>query len=1727
LDQWSLAAGRCANCNTVVRKLSQRTIDDRRLVRKRGGEPGNAADELTSQSLPSIDITDTDRPGATIELTPSDRARDAAPPDDTPLQSRKPLDTERKMATIGDRSDLTVEFQPPSVPDADQQDSGEVDERATRTIEKDQTVDFDLTPSELEQLDSQWRGTFEVGSKQSQTIRQKETVSGFRSSLPVKSRYIRERRKSDGPPPTTPAEVPDYELLDIIGEGGMGVVYAAHQSSIARTVAVKMLKPSAKTRADQRDKFISEAVVTGELDHPNIVPIYDLGSNDEGALFYSMKRVRGTPWDKVLHQKQLDENLSILLRVADAVAFAHAGGVIHRDLKPENVMLGDYGEVLVMDWGLARITPEFAHVDTVFQPDSLGGTPAYMSPEMARGPVESINKTSDIYLLGAILYEIIGGQPPHSGRDVMQCLMAASQNRIDPVRYEGELKEIALKAMATRQEDRYQSVKEFQEAIRVYQSHSESLVLTAHANQNLQKARASEDYQLYARALYGCQEALALWEENHRARTLLADTQQDYAQCALDNGDLDLAASLLDTSNAEHQELLTRIEAARAERNARQRRLRYAKIAVAALIAGIITTSTVATFVVRHQRNKAIAAELQARAAEQAEAVARRQAEQDRDAARRAKEEEEIARKDAELAKENESVARTAAEDAKIREEYEAYIAEIGLAAAKINDNAYDFARQLLEQSKPELRNWEWGRLMHLAGLGTAAYDAGAPVQAVAYSPDGLSFASGDMAGKVTVRNAQTGEIRFQVPHGQYVLSIAYSADGGRIASGSSDNTIQIVSATNGQVLRTLPGHTDGVLSVRFSPDSEQLLSGSYDNTARLWDIASGQVLQEFKGHTWWVWAAEFSPDATRIVTASQDGKAIVWQKRGAGSGEQGAGSTTQETASNRISLTPRYVQLTEFTGHDGAVYSARFSPNGKLIATGGYDGFVMVWNPDEVRPIDIERRLAGEPDPKANYVRLAGHEKPVRSVDFSPNGKLALSGGEDNTIRVWDAASGESRKILRGHGSAVRSCVFSFDGQRVLSGGEDQSLRVWDLEGYQEARVLHAKVFTGHVDAVLSARFSRDGRQIVTASRDRTASLWDAETGQPLRRFEEGHEFLVSAVAFFPEPTADAESTGTRAGAGNTLPRRRLATGAGDNSVRIWDATAGTELTTLTPTGRIGSLAVSPDGKWLATGSPGTDVKLWNAETGGLVATLGGHDAEVSGLAFSPAGDRLASGDDRGRVRIWFDQGRQRGLQQWIFERELDGHNGSITALRFTPDGSRLVVASGDRTCGQWDLATGQELRELVLKHPEWVSSLDISADGLRALTTCDDGQARLWRLADAALLASVRSPGTPFNAVAFSPDASTSVLTAAADKQVMLWDLSIAALPLSNQSPQSSAALGRLSQSAIRNPQSEIARNSIDEAALRPLLDFNKSGGEVWSAMFAPDGRHVLTIGGNDAQLWDVASQTLVVRYSPHGTVASAAISPDGALVATGSWDHSAKIWDAATGRAIRKLQGGHRGHINAVEFSLDGRQLLTAGDDGIARLWNVETGKPTGTHFLGHSARITAATFSQDGTQVLTASGDTTARIWDPATGREIHRLTGHQWAVLCGQFSHDGQRAITGSADNTAKIWDLTTGKESITLAGHTAAVTSVAFSPDATRVLTGSRDNTAKLWDAQTGKEIVSLPGHTQEVTSVAFSPDGLRVLTASRDGTAIIWLAKDWRERPIADLGLRIEGMRR
>ncbi|MCC6493920.1 MAG: protein kinase [Pirellulales bacterium] len=1524
-------------------------------------------------------------------------------------------------------------------------------------------------------LTSQWGGTIAEAPDSHATLKQKETLSGSffgSSSLIVKSRHV---RPTGGAAAATsaPAESPDYELLNVIGEGGMGVVYAARQSSIARTVALKMLKDADSQSPAQREKFISEAVVTGELDHPNIVPIYDLGANNDGALFYSMKRVKGTPWHKALKQKSLDENLNILLRVADAVAFAHVNGVIHRDLKPENVMLGDFGEVLVMDWGLARVSPEFPNAASVSQSEAMGGTPAYMAPEMATGPIEKITTASDVYLLGAILYEIVAGKPPHAGDSVMACLFAAAKNKIEPTEQAGELIQIALKAMATNPSDRFASVPEFQHTLRQYQSHSQSIALVEHAQRNLQRAAVEQDYELYARALYGLEEALALWPGNARGAELLEQARVDYARLALAKADFDLGASLLDAARPDHRELLSELDAGRRERESRKRRIRLLKGAVAALVAAVVGVVSVGYAAVRVQRDEAVAqrdravkAEGEARANYSAAELARQEAVRQQQIAqeeqRRAVAAERQAtdnfaeavrqRTRAEQEKQEADRQRELALTAKAAEEYSAYVARIGLAKAKIDENAFDRAAELLQQCPLELRNWEWGRLNYLCSLSDRTWTAAAPVESAELSPDGIHFATGDWDGAATIWNLRTGQREQQLRQGQYGHAVAYDATGERLAAGGSDGSVHVYRAVDGELIAKLDGHSDAVLSVRFSPDGRWLLSGSYDNTARLWDLSAGKTIQVLRGHTWWVWAAEFSPDGKSIVTAAQDGKAIVW-RLAPEANRRGADAASPEQ---------RFTPVTEFTQHRGPIYAARFSPDGQVIATGGYDGRVLAWAPEAAQAVDIARRLDGAADPESEFMELAVHRGPVRTLAFAPDGKRLASGGQDNVVMVWDVAARTPLQQLRGHASHVRSCSFSANGKVLLTAGRDAQIKLWRPESYAETKELSPHDSGEFGDAVLAARFSPDGDEIVTAGRDRTARLWNAATLEQLRWFREGHDFLASSAVFF---------------AGGA----RLATGAGDGTVRLWDVNTGAEIRRLDETGRTSALDISHDGRLAATGGAGNDAQIWDTTTGKKLAALQGHQAEVTAVCFAPGDQLLATGDDRGRCRIWRHDA---ATSAWLAGPLLEGHSRTITALRFTNDGGRLISASGDNTCGQWDVAGGRELVDLVLKHPDWVADVAINQDGKLALTCCDDGQLRLWSLPAARLLRTIepRTGGAALTSIDMSPDGTLAAAACAADGTIRLWNL----------------VTGEEVPAAGAGPT-------------RAWLDRGSRGGLVWGARFDPAGRRLLAIGGNDAQLYDLESGKAEIRFSPHGVVASADVSPDGARVATGSWDRSAKIWDAATGKVVVKLDGAHAGFINRVCFSPDGRRVLTASDDGTARLWNAATGQPLAPVLGHHDGRIRTACFSPDGSRIATAGDDKTIAVVDAATGEALLQLAGHEWAVRDVAFSADGRLLISGSEDNTAIVWDGDTGARLQALAGHTGAVTSVALSPGGERALTGSQDNTAKLWDCHSGKELLTLAGHSDEITSVSFSPDGRTVLSSGRDGRMLLWPTSPWR----------------
>jgi len=308
-----------------------------------------------------------------------------------------------------------------------------------------------------------------------------------------------------------------------------------------------------------------------------------------------------------------------------------------------------------------------------------------------------------------------------------------------------------------------------------------------------------------------------------------------------------------------------------------------------------------------------------------------------------------------------------------------------------------------------------------------------------------------------------------------------------------------------------------------------------------------------------------------------------------------------------------------------------------------------------------------------------------------------------------------------------------------------------------------------------------------------------------------------------------------------------------------------------------------------------------------------------------------------------------------------------------------------------------------------------------------------------------------------------------------------------------------------ATRRRHGGVVRALIDAGATVDRLEGHR--GSVYSVAWSPDGRRVATGSwDNTARIWDATTGEVVRALEGHRSgVISVAWSPDGRRVATGSFDKTVRIWDPTTGELVRALVG-HRYAVKSVAWSPDGRRVATGSSDKTARIWDATTGKVVRA-LEGHGDGVWSVAWSPDGRRLVTGSCDRTARIWDATTGEVVCTLRGHGDGVWSVGWSPDGRRVATGSYDKTARIWDATTGEVVCALEGHGKGVFSVAWSPDVNgrRVATGSGDKTTWIWDATTGEVVRTLEGHRFMVRSVAWSPDGRRVATGSDDNTARIW----------------------
>ncbi len=333
----------------------------------------------------------------------------------------------------------------------------------------------------------------------------------------------------------------DYTILSQLGEGGMGVVFEARQNHLDRVVALKMIRPERAGDPVARACFFYEAVITAGLEHPGIVPVLEFGQAQDGRDFYAMKKAAGVPWSRVLRKKTLEENLAVFDRVTDVAAYAHSRGILHRDLKPANVLLGDFGEVWVGDWGVAVARG----ADGTYRHAHPGGTPQYMPPEMARGDAGSLGPQSDVYLLGAILLEMVTGRPPHPAGSAWDAILSAAANMCS-MDSDHPLMEVIRKALSETPADRYASVQELRDAVAGCLAMERCRAHMAAAEKNFHDASRDGEYALFQKAIAEYDAALAACPEYNPARRDRLRTLIAYSRRALANGEYDLALTIIE-----------------------------------------------------------------------------------------------------------------------------------------------------------------------------------------------------------------------------------------------------------------------------------------------------------------------------------------------------------------------------------------------------------------------------------------------------------------------------------------------------------------------------------------------------------------------------------------------------------------------------------------------------------------------------------------------------------------------------------------------------------------------------------------------------------------------------------------------------------------------------------------------------------------------------------------------------------------------------------------------------------------------------------------------------------------------------------------------------------------------------------------------------------------------------------------------------------------------------
>lgn len=1107
--------------------------------------------------------------------------------------------------------------------------------------------------------------------------------------------------------------VPGYEILGELGRGGMGVVYQARQVGLNRTVALKMILTGAHAGTAALARFRAEAEAIAQLQHPNLIHIYEIG-DCKGLPFFSLefveggsldRRIDGTPW-KPREAARLVESL------ARAIHEAHRKGVIHRDLKPANILLTGDGTPKITDFGLAkRLDSASGQTHT----GALLGTPSYMAPEQAEGKIHELGPAADTYALGTILYELLTGRPPFRAATPLETAkLVVTAEPVPPARLQPglprDIETICLKCLQKEPHRRYPDAAALARDLGHFLAGEP--IEARRVGPITRAIKWSQRRPALAGLLGALLAVIALGVVAVNSQYQRAIRQKDRAE---------RQRTRAEEQKARAERFLTAANLAREQAGREARRAEEATKAVRAekLKADAQLYDTSIALAYREwlagdagrTRNILDACEPRFRGWEWSYLDGLGRADQltlrghdwwvvrarFTDAGKRV----------AALCGRG-SLWTWDAQRGTLLSRIPGKGDPLGLSAdgrLAVTGSGDDvFVWDLSAGGGPKtLRDGKGcsfnsalipgldaafrpdGKRLAVGGSDKVIHiwdlDRGEPLPGIrnfpdrafclAYSPDGRRLASTGSAAEfaaaggaqarglepeIRISDADSGALirRWSVPApGPYRLT--FSPDGSRLASGGMDGSIRVWDAETGREVALLRGHAGWVFAIAFSPDGTQLASSSWDRTVRLWEIAGARELATFRGHELLVFDIAFSPDGRRLVSASMDRTAKVWDLQPATREGIGLAATDDTSKLEPGDLSQEFRTL---RGHHATVQTVTFTPDGTKLISGAWDGMIRIWDVASGRPVR----------------EFSAHSQPISRVDLSPDGTrlMTASGGLMGTqageVKVWELASGRELTRMHAGEGPLGVAGFSPDGNRIASavGGlywrRPSQVRVWNAStGREVARV------AADLASVLGLTFSPNGRQLITVGFDPGVQFWDAATGARARA-------TLDASANYASVSYNRDGT-------------LLAAGSLNGPVQVWNTATWQPFATFSghTQGTFG-VAFSPDNRRLATVGGDAAMRLWDLEHGHELLTLRHHEHSVFGVAFDRAGRTLATCGADGTIKLHDARSRPRSprTDDW--------------PMIFTDTFDRTEIGAGwESKAGRWSIDNGALRGELA----------------------------------------------------------------------------------------------------------------------------------------------------------------------------------------------------------------------------------------------------------------------------------------------------------------------------------------------------------------------------------------------------------------------------------------------